>query len=77
MEDKQKVYQPSDETAAAAHITSRQSYDDLYTQSLNEPDAFWSQQAGQLLDWHEKCSGPVCRYVCAGPHSRSLALTGA
>ena len=37
-----------------AHITP-ESYHTLYTQSLEDPDTFWSQQA-ELLDWHTRWS---------------------
>ena len=33
-----------------AHITPER-YQNLYQQSLDDPDSFWSEQA-QILDWH-------------------------
>ena len=37
-----------------AHVTPER-YDALYRQSLEDPEAFWSEQA-QLLDWHSPWS---------------------
>ena len=55
-----RVFPPPAEFAARAGIGSREAYDALYARSVNEPDAFWDEQARafhwftphqQVLDW--------------------------
>ncbi len=41
--------------AANAHIT-REKYDVMYQRSINEPDAFWAEQAQEFLDWQKPFS---------------------
>ena len=45
-----KVYYPSPEVSAAAHI---QEYESLYRQSLEEPEGFWGARAEEL-EWFQK-----------------------
>jgi acetyl-CoA synthetase len=42
-------YQPSDEMKANAHVNAEQ-YDAMYAQSINDPEAFWGEQA-KRIDW--------------------------
>ncbi len=42
-------YQPSDEMKANAHVNAEQ-YDAMYAQSINDPEAFWGEQA-ERIDW--------------------------
>ncbi len=44
-----KVYPVSPEFAATAHVNAEQ-YQSMYQQSIENPDAFWAEQA-QRLDW--------------------------
>ncbi|MGB0959098.1 MAG: acetate--CoA ligase [Halocynthiibacter sp.] len=44
-----KMYPPSAEFAANAHI-SADKYQEMYTASITNPDAFWGEQ-GKRLDW--------------------------
>ena len=46
----QKTYPVSEDFAAAAHITS-ESYEEMYTRSVESPDEFWAEQAEKTLDW--------------------------
>ena len=46
----QKKYPIKPELAARAHINA-DTYHALYRQSVDEPESFWSLQAGQFLDW--------------------------
>jgi len=43
------VYPPSAEVIAKAHISAA-TYDEMYAASINDPEAFWAEQA-QRLDW--------------------------
>ena len=45
-----KVYDVKPTIAAIAHINS-QTYQALYDYSINQPDAFWAEQAEAFLDW--------------------------
>jgi len=47
-----KVYPVKKEIAENAHITA-ESYKSLYQQSISDPEAFWSEQAKQILDWNK------------------------
>jgi acetyl-CoA synthetase len=56
----QRVFAPSAEFSAAARIGSREAYEALYRRSIEEPEAFWREQAAELhwftpperiLDW--------------------------
>ncbi len=44
-----KIYPPSPEFVAQAHA-DRATYDRMYAQSVNDPDAFWGEH-GKRLDW--------------------------
>ncbi len=48
-----KVYEIPSELAANAHIT-RDKYEEMYRRSIDDPDGFWAEQAGQFLTWYKK-----------------------
>ncbi len=48
----EKIY-PVDETTAKRSHLNRNEYNKLYQQSVNSPDEFWAEQAGELLYWHQ------------------------
>jgi acetyl-CoA synthetase len=50
-----KVYEVKPTIAAKAHINS-QTYQTLYDASINQPEAFWAEQAQQFLDWSKPWS---------------------
>ncbi|KAK9811421.1 hypothetical protein WJX72_003702 [[Myrmecia] bisecta] len=43
-----------------AHISSREQYDKLYRQSLDDPEAFWGDIA-ESFHWHKRWEKPFCR----------------
>ncbi|MCX5759032.1 MAG: AMP-binding protein, partial [Candidatus Hydrogenedentes bacterium] len=45
-----RTFAPPADFAAKAHIKSFEQYQKMYDQSINDPDAFWLDQANQL-DW--------------------------
>ncbi|MGY8764776.1 MAG: acetate--CoA ligase [Fidelibacterota bacterium] len=45
-----KVYTPSDSTSNQAHISSMDSYQKRYQDSISDPETFWAEVA-QRLDW--------------------------
>jgi acetyl-CoA synthetase len=47
------IYHVKPEIAAKAHITE-DTYQTLYQQSIEQPEAFWDAQAGQFLTWHKR-----------------------
>ena len=49
---KKKKYAPSLEFAENSHLNLHQ-YRDLYQQSIENADQFWSQQASQFITWFE------------------------
>ena len=50
---KTKVYPPSIEASAKAHISSLEDYKKIYDRSINDPEEFWSEQA-ERLHWFRK-----------------------
>ena len=49
------IYPVSEATAKRAHL-NKESYLSLYQQSVDQPEAFWSEQARSFLDWIEPFS---------------------
>jgi len=47
-----KVYPPSNEFAAAAHVDATR-YDAMYERSVSDPEGFWADEAKARLDWIE------------------------
>ncbi|MBV0912314.1 acetate--CoA ligase [Anianabacter salinae] len=48
-EESQKLYEPSADFAAKAHIDAA-TYDQMYARSIDDPEGFWSEHA-QRIDW--------------------------
>ena len=48
-----KIYDIKPDIAAQAHITSA-SYKTLYHHSIDEPEAFWAEQAELFLNWSKR-----------------------
>ncbi|WP_394177024.1 acetate--CoA ligase [Thalassotalea litorea] len=45
-------YPVSDNAQAHSHL-SEQEYKQMYQQSIEQPDAFWSEQANKFIDWYQ------------------------
>jgi acetyl-CoA synthetase len=45
-----KVYEVPADFAAKAHI-NRAQYDEMYQQSVSDPNSFWAQKAEEFIDW--------------------------
>ncbi len=50
MKELQPIYPVSEQAKAHTHITSTQ-YEQLYRQSIEQPEAFWAEQAQKFIDW--------------------------
>ena len=48
-----KIYDVKPDIAAQAHITA-ETYKTLYQRSIEEPEAFWAEQAEQFLVWSKR-----------------------
>ena len=48
-----RVFPPTAEFAARAHVKSRAEYEKLYTESIQDPEAFFAKQAAEQLTWIE------------------------
>ncbi|WAK00747.1 acetate--CoA ligase [Methylobacter sp. YRD-M1] len=48
-----KIYDVQPEIAARAHITA-ETYKSLYQRSIDDPEAFWAEQAELFLDWSKR-----------------------
>jgi acetyl-CoA synthetase len=49
-----RVFKPSDGFVQHALIPSLDQYRELYQQSIQDPEGFWSKQAAELLFWQKK-----------------------
>lgn len=56
----EEVFQPPAPLLAGAHVRGLQSYQELYKQSVNDPDTFWKTIAAQL--YFEKPSDKGLEY---------------
>lgn len=59
------VYEPSAAFRERAHIGSMEAYEKMYERSVNEPEAFWAEQA-ERIDWFEDFD--TVRDVSYDPH---------
>ncbi len=58
-----KTYPVPDTFAAKAHITADK-YEQMYRQSVEQPDVFWAEQARDFISWHKEWD-QVSRYNLA------------
>ena len=49
----QKIYNPSKEILEKSNITESE-FQNLYEESINNPEEFWAAQADSYLDWETK-----------------------
>ena len=49
----QRRFPPPDRFTADAHMKSREEYDRLWKQSVEDPEKFWAERAEEMLDWFE------------------------
>ena len=57
---REKVYLVPPKIAVAAHINAND-YKEMYQRSIDDPEAFWSEQASKFLTWY-KMWDKVCDY---------------
>ena len=50
---KETIYEPSEEIINDA-VISNQEFEELYKESINNPDQFWDQQARTYLSWDKE-----------------------
>ncbi|KAK9864775.1 hypothetical protein WJX84_003544 [Apatococcus fuscideae] len=55
-----KPHPPPDSLAKTAHVSSEQQYEDMYKQSIAEPEKFWGDIAS-AFHWKKRWSQPVTR----------------
>ncbi len=48
-----RIFPPPAEFSARAHIKSREQYEQMYRESMDDPDTFWGRAAGEL-HWFKK-----------------------
>jgi acetyl-CoA synthetase len=53
MMEEKRTFPPSKEFSSKAHIKSLEEYKKMYEKSIQDPDAFWGEQA-QNLEWFKK-----------------------
>ena len=47
-----KIFTPSELTSNQAHVSSMESYQKIYQDSISDPESFWAE-ISQRLDWME------------------------
>ena len=47
------IYPVPEDFAAQANVTAEQ-YQQMYKQSVDDPEGFWAEQADSYLDWFQK-----------------------
>ena len=52
--DETPIYNPPAAFSAKAHFKSLAEYQAMYDRSVNDPEAFWAEQAEQRITWSEK-----------------------
>ena len=66
-----RLFRPAQDFSAGAHIKSREDYDRIYKRSVEDPEGFWSEIAGDLhwfkkwdrvLEWQE----PFAKWFIGG-----------
>ena len=55
-----EVHAPPADLAKTAHISSEKQYDELYKQSIDDPEKFWGNIAS-TFHWNKKWSQPITR----------------
>jgi acetyl-CoA synthetase len=53
MMDETRVFDPPEELRQRAHIRSMEQYREMYRRSVEDPDGFWGEYAGEL-EWYER-----------------------
>ena len=48
-----KIYEVEKRLAETSHVDAQQ-YKQLYRESIENSDLFWSKQAEEFIDWEEK-----------------------
>lgn len=48
----QAVYSPSEQARSFSHLGSFERYQELYNESIDNPDEFWARHARELLTWY-------------------------
>jgi len=67
-----RVFPPPAEFAAKAHIKSLEEYEAMYRRSVEQPEQFWAEAAGEL-EWLNLCHNCVDRHA-AGARRDKVAL---
>jgi acetyl-CoA synthetase len=62
-----RVFEPSPEFRAKAHISSLEQYEEMYRRSVEKPDEFWAEAASEL-DWF----APWTSVITPGPDGSAL-----
>lgn len=67
MMDEKRVFNPPKELSEKAYIRNLIEYRDIYQQSVEDPEGFWAEMAGQL-DWYKKWDKVLVEDFKEGKH---------
>jgi acetyl-CoA synthetase len=57
-----EVYPVPEKVKKTAFISGREAYDKIYKRSIEDPEGFWSEVAGEYVEWFKKWDGKVEDY---------------
>ena len=52
--NEKRTFKPPAELTAEAHVKSPEQYQEMYDRSINDSDAFWLEQAEDMVTWSKK-----------------------
>lgn len=63
----ERVFEPNEAVQKRAHIKSVEEYERIYRRSIEEPEAFWAEQAKKHVDWFSDWESVVeCDFTSIG-----------
>ena len=66
-----RVFPPSSDWSANAHVKSLEEYETLYRRSLEDPEGFWGEQAEKHIAWFKKWDSVLdCDFSRVGTSER-------
>ena len=49
-----RIFEPPVQGRSEAHVKSMAEYEAIYKRSMDDPEGYWAERAGQLLSWDRK-----------------------
>jgi acetyl-CoA synthetase len=49
-----KIFPPPKKREGKAYVNSMEEYDTVYRRSIEDPEGYWGERAGELIQWHKQ-----------------------